>query len=407
MSPVWARLVQAPGRFCNQHIVVTGGTAIRSAAIGLAAGEQYQSRMYGAGVHVEATLAGARRRGLALLLRGEYKGAHGSDGVKPVLFYRDFQMFTGGHLKVWHYFNHVRRSGTHWPHIRFTAESVWDETNPWWPLRDEVLHSWRHIVPDVLFLEGLDWRRLGGAARERSPVPVLNLIQGVRHADPARERYSFLGYKAVRICVSEEVKQAILATDRVNGPVFVIRNGLDLPALPPPGEADCDVLIAGLKNRDFGVQLRERILAAAGRDGEALGSTRRRFGRTRLRIEVLTRELPRETFLRDLQRARVGVFLPRVSEGFYLPALEAMALGTLVVCPDVGGNRSFCLPAHNCFRPEYTLDAIARATAEALALSPQDRVAMLEKARETARDHQIERERAEFLAILRNLGDIW
>jgi hypothetical protein len=127
--------------------------------------------------------------------------------VKQVLFHRDFRALTGGHLKVWHYFNHVRSSGTHWAHVRFTAESRWDESNPWWPLRDEVRHRTPAAAPDLLFLDGLDWKRLDPASRERSPVPVVNLIQGVRHADPALERYAFLAHRAIRICVSEEVKE--------------------------------------------------------------------------------------------------------------------------------------------------------------------------------------------------------
>src|SRR5262249_59718013 len=114
-------------------------------------------------------------------------------------------------------------------------------------------------------VEGAEWRRLEPEAREHPAVPVLNLIQGVRHADPARLQYSFLGHKAVRICVSEEVKHAILSTERVNGPVFVIPNGLDLPALPPQDRAEFDVLIAGLKNPDLGRQLRERLLEEAAR----------------------------------------------------------------------------------------------------------------------------------------------
>ena len=34
------------------------------------------------------------------------------------------------------------------------------------------------------------------------------------------------------------------------------------------------------------------------------------------------------------------LFLPNQREGVYIPGLEGMALGTLVVCPDCVGNRS-------------------------------------------------------------------
>lgn len=309
--------------------------------------------------------------------------------MKDVLFYRDFTRFTGGHLKLWHYFNHVRSSGTHRPHVWFTERSLWDDTNPWWPMKDEVAGSWQHRVPSVLFLEGNDWGRLDEAARLQSAIPILNLVQGFRHADPARRPYGFLRYKAVRICVSAEVKEAIVATGRVNGPVFVIPNGLDLPALAPRQRGQCDVLVVGFKNQELARQVcdRVRILAAD--------------------TELLDLQLPRPAFLEALQRARVTVFLPKAREGFYLPALEAMAIGTLVVCPDVVGNRSFCLPGHNCLRPEYGLEEIVRATAAALALSPERRAAMLANALQTARAHDMDRERKAFLAILENLDDLW
>jgi hypothetical protein len=275
-------------------------------------------------------------------------------------------------------------------------------------MRDEVAGSWQHIVPGVLFLEGNDWRRLDEAARAQSAIPIVNLIQGFRHADPERGPYSFLRYKAVRICVSPEVKDAILATERVNGPVFVIRNGLELPALAPRQRGPCDVLVVGFKNRELARQLRGRILAAsAERHRGPRELVRRLLGHRPLRVELLDAQLPRQVFLEELQRARVTVFLPKALEGFYLPALEAMAIGTLVVCPDVVGNRSFCLPDQNCLRPEYGLEDIVRATAAALALSPERRVAMLTNAVQTARAHDMDRERAEFLAILENLGDLW
>ena len=56
-----------------------------------------------------------------------------------VLFHRDFRRFTGGHLKVWNYFNHVRDSDWYEPRIAFTSESIWDETNPWSNSREYVV----------------------------------------------------------------------------------------------------------------------------------------------------------------------------------------------------------------------------------------------------------------------------
>ena len=44
------------------------------------------------------------------------------------------------------------------------------------------------------------------------------------------------------------------------------------------------------------------------------------------------------------------VFLatPLVEEGFYMPGLEAMAAGAIVVSSDAGGNRAYCRFGENC-----------------------------------------------------------
>jgi GT2 family glycosyltransferase/glycosyltransferase involved in cell wall biosynthesis len=48
-------------------------------------------------------------------------------------------------------------------------------------------------------------------------------------------------------------------------------------------------------------------------------------------------------------------------EGFCLPALEAMASGTAVVCTDAHGNRDFCRDEDNCLMPAPTAVAVADA----------------------------------------------
>jgi len=48
-----------------------------------------------------------------------------------VLFHRDFKSFTGGHLKVWDYFQHVNSSENFNAEISFTPQSNWNN-NPWY-----------------------------------------------------------------------------------------------------------------------------------------------------------------------------------------------------------------------------------------------------------------------------------
>lgn len=309
-----------------------------------------------------------------------------------MLFYRDYRSFSGGHLKVWHYFNHVLASPGHEPLVRFSRQSVWDATNPWLHSRERVVGRWARPEPDVLFLGGVDWLRLPAWRRPSSRRPIINLVQHVDHADPDNVRYSFLHHRAIRICVSEEITTAITDTGQVNGPVFTIPDAIDLEALQDvarPVTRDVDVLIVANKSPDVG-----RRLYRALQDGG-------------LCVDLLAETVPRRAFLERLARARIAVFAPNRTEGFYLPALEGMALGALVVCPDCVGNRSFCLPGRNSFRPEYADEPMLDDVTAALRLPPAAAEAMLAAAQATARAHDLGEERQAFLAVLADVERLW
>lgn len=289
---------------------------------------------------------------------------------KIVLFYRDFQRFSGGHLKVWHYFNHVAASRGHEPRVAFSPDSKWDDTNPWRNARN-FIGKWEPENADVLFLAGTDWRVLQD---RQSPKPIINLIQHPRHADPKNETHKYLRNRAVRICVSQEVADAITATGEVNGTVFVIPNGVDLP-ITRPNERKIDILISGFKAPDFAREIAKHLPDA----------------------KLVVDPLPRDEYVDLLRSAKITLFVPRETEGFYLPALEGMAAGTLVICPDCFGNRSFCLDGVNSFRPAYEPNAIVIAVEKA---KTADQKQILQRARQTAREHSLENEREKFLSIL-------
>jgi glycosyltransferase involved in cell wall biosynthesis len=100
------------------------------------------------------------------------------------------------------------------------------------------------------------------------------------------------------------------------------------------------------------------------------------------------------------------VFLPNPKEGFYLPALEGMALGTIVVCPDCVGNRSYCVDRVNSFRPAYSVEAIVTDAREALARRTQ-LTEVIASAANTARHHDLAEERRSFLGILNEAPKLW
>jgi hypothetical protein len=227
---------------------------------------------------------------------------------------------------------------------------------------------------------------------KESPIPVVNLIQHVWHASPNDKlgRARFLPNKAIRICVSPEVRRAIERTGRVRGPVFTIPDAVDLERLAGfarDGAPDLDVLVLANKQPERGRAIAERL---AGNGSCHL-------------VDVRS---PHEEVLALIARAAVTVFVPNPKEGFYLPALEGMALGTIVVCPDCVANRSYCIDRVNCFRPAYSLDAIVADAQEALARRGELQQ-MTGRAAETAAQHDLPGERAAFLAILDRVEELW
>jgi glycosyltransferase involved in cell wall biosynthesis len=317
--------------------------------------------------------------------------------VKKVLFFRRFARPGGGHMKVRDYFDHVRSSPEFDPYVWFASDSVMDETNPWWGVERGVVHDFRLADADILFVEGVDWHRLPAMKRLAYPLPVINLIQGVRHAahDDPLPRYRFLhqalSFKAIRICVSPEVAGAIEATGRVRGPIFTIPNGIDVEAVRAIGrsrERDIDLLVVANKQADRGNDIARQL---------------ERPGR---RVHLHDRPVARADFLQLIGRSRVATFVPTPAEGFYLPALEAMALGTVVVCPDVIGNRSFCIDGENCLRPRNSEEEIVRATESALH-DPDASRELVRRAEDTVGWHDLTVERHSFLEILTDAERLW
>ena len=307
--------------------------------------------------------------------------ASGDPARRTLLFFRDFRGLTGGHLKVWHYFQHTKSSRFFAPQIYLTPESFAVPDNPWTGIAPPSQEIWQPEAASLLFLGGMDWQ----AVPDPSPRPVINLIQGVRHANIDDPRRRYLSRPAVRICVSEEVATAILNTGEVNGPVHTIPNGIDLERVHSAKVRNIDVLVAGLKNPQVAAALHER-LAQKG-----------------VTCRLLTKKIPRADFLDLLSQSSVVVTLPLPQEGFFLPALEAMAAGAVVVCPDCVGNRSFCHDGLNCFQPPYELEALLRATLGAIRLETDQRAALRLAATTEAGRHGLDAERTAFLQILDSL----
>lgn len=305
--------------------------------------------------------------------------------VRPAILYtRQLRSFTGGHLKVFDYMGHVAQDGLALPRLYLTPDSSLALAASLTPPGVERVSQPQPA--DCHFVAGMDWLILDKAGIDLANARVINLVQHVRHADPADPRYPFLTRPALRICVGPEVGDALRATGIVNGPIEVIANGVDLSALAAHRRVTPSrkVFIGGLKNPPLGRACAAALTAAG------------------VPVDACLTRLPREAFLDRLADAEVCILLPTPTEGFFLPALEAMVLGVAAVVPDCVGARSFCRHEETCLVSDFTVATIV-AAAMRLWQDPSLRERLRAAAIATAQCHSLERERAEFLPILHRM----
>lgn len=304
---------------------------------------------------------------------------------KRVLFYRDLQRYSGGHQKVADYFEHLASSNAFSPCISFSQASRWDEFNPW--QGKDVVEYWPTDY-DYVFLAGLDWRTYLAAERPQHQ-PVINLVQHVRHAEPGEDVFEYLAQRAIRICVSQQVADAIQGTGRVNGPVFTIPNGVALPELDV--RKAYDLVILGIKQPELALSVYEQLSASG------------------LKILLVNQQVPRHQWFEYLAASRIALLLPNLTEGFYLPALEAMKFCDLVVVPDCIGNRDFCKDNHNCLIPQYNIESILTSAAQAISLLQNEHVLteFKREMRDTLRVHTLANERKAFLELMGDVKNLW
>jgi hypothetical protein len=288
--------------------------------------------------------------------------------------------FLGGHLKFFHYAAHVVASKCFSPLLFTTAEhdDVYEALMPPGMRRVERLTE-----ADAYFVAGLDWLVLDNAGITTAGRPVVNLMQGFAHLTPGDSRRNFLTRPALRICVSAALHKAVQATGLANGPLAAIENGTDVKTEHAPKHNPGSVFIAGLKNAPLAREVAE-MLAQHG-----------------VAARLQTQSLPREAFITCLREAEIAVLLPLAHEGFFLPALEAMALGCAVVIPHCEGTRSFCLPERTALAAEYTAEALVRAVLR-LRAEPEFVQRLRGYGLRMAERHSLERERSLFLYFLRS-----
>ena len=293
-----------------------------------------------------------------------------------ILFVKKSGRQSGGHVKFHDYFDHAFAHPQLEPNIYLTHDRSSDNGSIW-----EGVASERFVREfdvgrfDLLFIDGRDWELLLPAASHKA---VIHLLQDFRHADPFDPRFAFLSRPATRICVSAELAAAVRR--HANGPMAVIPNGIPIDLFAPGEKRAGSVLIWARKDRELGKALRTRL-----REHD---------------VRLLTRPVPREEFAGMLAKSEVFVGLTRAREGFFLPAIEAMASGCAVVCADAIGNRGFCIDGQTCrFARFGDVDDHARLVEELLSDREHSR-ALRQCAIEMSQTFTLQRERELFYALL-------
>ena len=295
-----------------------------------------------------------------------------------MLFVRYFPGLLGGGLKVFDYVGHVAASQRFEPVLHLRPGSV----DPSRYLPSNIRLVDRPAPADAYFVAGADWRFLDEAGIDTRDRPVINLIQGFRHLREGDPNYEFLSRPALRVCVSEALALALRASSRAGGPIVAVSNGLDVRALAPlRGVAGDRVFIAGLKQIALARQVAERLVHAG------------------IDVDCSVERVSRDEFLARIAASAVTVALPFDFEGFYLPALEAMALGSVVVIPHAPGPATYCIDGENAIVTTYDPDELAAAAMRALH-DREHRAVLRAAGLRVAGEHSLERERAAFHALL-------
>jgi len=300
-----------------------------------------------------------------------------------MLFLRDYDCevgLTGGHIKYLDYLRHASSLEGVEPELFLTPRSFLDPANPFLASGVPIVSHLQSS--DSYFVAGIDWGLLDRAGVDPGERPVLNLVQSISHASPGDPKFVYLSRFALRICVSAAVEAALRATHKVRGDIRTIENRIDIAANSAvvPVQRRSGVFIAGSKAPQLSRALAERL-------------------EPNTSVDLADQFILRENFLHRLGRAKLCVLLPNVTEGFYLPALEAMALGTPVIVPDCIGNRTFCRNGENCITPDYDLESLVQAVRRLMGDEAQS-IRLSSCGLTTAAAHTLEHERNQFANIV-------
>ncbi len=236
-----------------------------------------------------------------------------------------------------------------------------------------------------------------------SPERIIHLVQNTRHANPRWLRgypLRLLTRPAARIATSPFVADAIAPWLDPRALMRVNLIGHDLEPFSHERTGGFD----GTAGPDGSTGRPLRVAYTTWKSEVGDGVARSLQDDDRFEFRAI-RTTATWSELRDLYTwSDVFLSTPNRQEGTYLPGLEAMAAGSIVVTPDAGGNMDYCMPGENCLLVGFgDVDAYRAALLE-LAAAPAERIAGLRGAGYgVIGNFTLARERDGFAAFLEEL----
>jgi hypothetical protein len=231
-----------------------------------------------------------------------------------------------------------------------------------------------------------------GMSGETAHERVIHLVQNTRHANPTfAEGYAvrLLARPMARVMVTHDVMDACRPHLNEQSASATIVEGHDWGFFH--------------RRREGGLSDRPRIGYTTWKSEVGVRVEEAAGGRFAFRS--IRRTASWEEIRELLQWCEVFLCCPGPEEGFYLPGLEALAAGAIVITPDVGGNRAYCRFGENCVRVSFEQEGEYLSALDGLAQGPAETVQRLRgRGYETLADHGLARERAAFGRFLIELS---
>jgi hypothetical protein len=223
---------------------------------------------------------------------------------------------------------------------------------------------------------------------------VIFIVQNVRWANPAFTggyALRLLSRPMARIMTNEVVLEAVLPYLNETSMTEVIRLG-----------HDTDFFVRE-RTGGFGSPVKVAYTTWKSDVGDRVASLTKESG---FELRAIREPVGWEELRKLYHWADVFLCTPLIEEGFYLPGLEAMAAGAIVLSPDAGGNRAYCEFGENCLRVQFDDPSnYAEVLVSLKASGPAEIDRLRRRGYETAKRHTLTPERERFGEFLDRLTD--